>query len=59
MRRSTRRADDRWSGPTSVLTAAGPVRTEDDDGSVYVLPAGVPLDPSRPFAFDWREGDVW
>ena len=49
----------RWSGPTSVLTAAGPVRTEDDDGSVYVLPAGVPLDPSRPLACDWREGDVW
>ncbi|MFL5799458.1 MAG: GNAT family N-acetyltransferase [Actinomycetota bacterium] len=48
-----------WQGPTSVLTPTGIVRTEEDDGSVYVLPLDVPLDLSGELTCDWREGDVW
>jgi aminoglycoside 2'-N-acetyltransferase I len=49
----------RWQGPTSVLTPTGIRRTEEDDGCVYVLPVGVPLDLSAELTCDWREGDVW
>jgi aminoglycoside 2'-N-acetyltransferase I len=49
----------RWRGPTSALTPRGTVRTRDDDGSVYVLPGGVPLDPDAPLTCDWRDGDLW
>jgi aminoglycoside 2'-N-acetyltransferase I len=49
----------RWLGPTSALTPGGVVRTPDDDGSVYVLPAGIRLDPSAELTCDWRDGDVW
>ena len=48
-----------WRGPTSVLTPAGLVRTEDDDGGVYVLSVAVPLDLSGELTCDWRDGDVW
>ncbi len=48
-----------WTGPTSVLAPTGPVRTPEDDGSVFVLPVGVSLDPSAGLMCDWREGDVW
>jgi aminoglycoside 2'-N-acetyltransferase I len=49
----------RWQGQTSALTPAGVVRTEDDDGSVYVLALGVPLDLAGELTCDWRDGDVW
>jgi aminoglycoside 2'-N-acetyltransferase I len=49
----------RWEGPTSALTPTGIVRTEEDDGCVYVLPLAVPLDLSGELICDWREGDVW
>ena len=49
----------RWEGPTSALTPAGIVRTEEDDGCVYVLPLAVPLDLSDDLICDWREGDAW
>jgi aminoglycoside 2'-N-acetyltransferase I len=49
----------RWQGPTSVLTPTGIRRTEEEDGCVYVLPVGVPLDLSAELTCDWREGDVW
>lgn len=49
----------RWSGPTSALGPDGPVRTPGDDGCVFVLPVGVDLDPQKPLACDWRDGDVW
>jgi aminoglycoside 2'-N-acetyltransferase I len=49
----------RWTGPTSTLTPHGIVRTEEDDGCVYVLPLGVALDPTGELTCDWREGDVW
>jgi aminoglycoside 2'-N-acetyltransferase I len=51
----------RWLGPTFVRTPDGPVRTEDDDGSILVLPtpASPPLDLTAPLTCDWRPGDVW
>jgi aminoglycoside 2'-N-acetyltransferase I len=48
-----------WNGPTSVLAPAGPIRTPDDDGSVFVLPIGISLDTSAELMCDWRGGDVW
>jgi aminoglycoside 2'-N-acetyltransferase I len=37
----------------------GRVRTPDDDGSIFVLPVGVHMDPKAGLACDWRDGDVW
>jgi aminoglycoside 2'-N-acetyltransferase I len=48
-----------WEGPLSVLAPDGIARTEEDDGSVYVLPVSAELDRSAPLACDWRAGDVW
>jgi aminoglycoside 2'-N-acetyltransferase I len=48
-----------WRGPTSVLAPTGPMRTPDDDGTVYVLPVEISLDTSADLMCDWREGDVW
>ncbi len=48
-----------WRGPTSVLSPDGPLRTPADDGSVYVLPVEVSVDPQRALICDWRDGDVW
>lgn len=51
----------RWAGPTWALSSEGPVRTEADDGSLYVLPTPTSpdLELSEPIACDWRPGDVW
>jgi len=50
----------RWQGPTSVLAPTGVTRTEEDDGSVYVLlPLAAPLDLTGELTCDWRDGDVW
>jgi aminoglycoside 2'-N-acetyltransferase I len=48
-----------WRGPTSVLAPTGPIRTPDDDGSVFVFPLGTTLDATAGLACDWRDGDVW
>ena len=48
-----------WQGPTSVLGPGGPVRTPDDDGSIFVLPIDVDVDDAGELACDWRDGDVW
>jgi aminoglycoside 2'-N-acetyltransferase I len=48
-----------WQGPTSALTPTGIRRTEGADGSIYVLPAAVPLDLSGELTCDWRDGDLW
>jgi aminoglycoside 2'-N-acetyltransferase I len=48
-----------WRGPTSVLTPTGPMRTPDDDGTVFVLPVEISLDTSAELMCDWRSGDVW
>lgn len=55
----TARGWKQWRGPTSVLAPTGIARTEGDDGCVYVLPVGVPLDPSAELTCDWRDGAVW
>lgn len=49
----------RWQGPTSALTPTGIARTPGEDGSIYVLEVGVPLDLSGGLACDWRDGDPW
>jgi aminoglycoside 2'-N-acetyltransferase I len=49
----------RWEGPTAALTPAGIVRTEDEDGGIYVLPVAVPLELSGSLVCDWRDGDLW
>jgi len=54
-----RRGWQRWQGPTSTLTPAGILRTEDDDGGVYVLALAAPLDLGGELTCDWRDGDVW
>ncbi|OHV06531.1 GNAT family N-acetyltransferase [Mycobacterium talmoniae] len=48
-----------WRGPTSVLAPTGTTRTPDDDGTVFVLPVQVELDPTAELTCDWRDGDVW
>jgi aminoglycoside 2'-N-acetyltransferase I len=50
-----------WEGPTSVRTAAGLVRTAEEDGNVLVrlTPESPELDLSAPISCDWRPGDVW
>lgn len=48
-----------WRGPSSALTPTGIRRTREDDGCIYVLPAGVPLDLLGELTCDWRDGDLW
>ena len=48
-----------WEGPTYALSPDGVVRTEEDDGSVFVLPVSAELDVTRELTCDWREGEVW
>jgi aminoglycoside 2'-N-acetyltransferase I len=54
-----RRGWQLWRGPTSALTPDGVRRTEDDDGAVFALAAGAPLDLDAGLTCDWRDGDVW
>jgi aminoglycoside 2'-N-acetyltransferase I len=42
-----------------VLAPAGPIRTPDDDGTVFVLPVETSLDTAADLICDWRAGDVW
>ena len=46
-------------GPDLRAHRSGLARTEEDDGSVFVLPAGAELDPALPLACDWRDGAPW
>ncbi|HLL68535.1 MAG TPA: GNAT family N-acetyltransferase [Geodermatophilus sp.] len=55
----TARGWQRWRGPTSVLTPSGTVRTPEDDGAVFVLPASGTLDLDGSLTCDWRDGDAW
>jgi aminoglycoside 2'-N-acetyltransferase I len=48
-----------WKGPTSVLSPGGLNRTPEDDGTVFVLPVDVKVDPTADLVCDWRSGDVW
>ena len=49
----------RWAGTASVITPGGLERTEDEEGSIYVLPVSATLTPGVDLACDWRGGDVW
>jgi aminoglycoside 2'-N-acetyltransferase I len=48
-----------WRGRTWALTPDGVVRTEDEDGDIYVLEVAVPLELSGDLTCDFRGGDVW
>jgi aminoglycoside 2'-N-acetyltransferase I len=48
-----------WRGRTWALTPGGIVRTADEDGDVYVLEIGVPLELSGELTCDFRDGDLW
>lgn len=48
-----------WRGPTSVLSPTGTLPTTEDDGSIFVLPVDVDIDPDTGLMCDWRNGDVW
>jgi aminoglycoside 2'-N-acetyltransferase I len=48
-----------WQGPTWALTPAGMVRTEQEDGWIYVLPMSAELNIQGELVCDWRDGDAW
>jgi aminoglycoside 2'-N-acetyltransferase I len=48
-----------WPGPTFGLTPNGRVRTEGDDGGIYVFEVRASLDLNGELTCDWREGDLW
>lgn len=48
-----------WRGRLSALTRTGPQGTPDEEGAVYVLPLGAPVDLAAELTADWRDGDVW
>jgi aminoglycoside 2'-N-acetyltransferase I len=48
-----------WQGETWALTPTGPVRTEAEDGDIYVLTLDLELDLTAKLTCDWRDGDVW
>jgi aminoglycoside 2'-N-acetyltransferase I len=52
----------RWRGPTWVRAPDGPLRTEEEDGNVYVLatPRTPPdLDLDAPISAPWRPPESW
>jgi aminoglycoside 2'-N-acetyltransferase I len=50
---------EQWQGPTSVLAPTGIVRTQEEDGSVFVLPVSASLNQDDELICDWRDGEVW
>jgi aminoglycoside 2'-N-acetyltransferase I len=48
-----------WRGRCSALTPDGIVRTEEEEGAIFVLPVTAPLDLSGELTCGWRDGDVW
>jgi aminoglycoside 2'-N-acetyltransferase I len=48
-----------WQGETWALSPSGPVRTESEDGDIYVLEVAAELDRHKPLTCDWRDGDPW
>jgi aminoglycoside 2'-N-acetyltransferase I len=48
-----------WRGPSYAMTPTGVLRTEDDDGGIYVLPVTQGLDVYGDITCDYREGDCW
>lgn len=50
---------EQWRGRTWGLTPSGIVRTEEEDGDIYVLPVSADLQLDGDLTCDWREGDLW
>ena len=48
-----------WRGETWALTTTGPVRTPDEDGWIYVLPAAATLDLDGTLVCGIRPGEAW
>ena len=48
-----------WRGETWALTATGPVRTPEEDGWIYVLPAAAALDLGGSLICGIRPGEAW
>lgn len=48
-----------WTGPLAALTPDGTRPTPEEEGGVFVLPVGAPIDLSGTLMCDWRDGDVW
>ncbi len=48
-----------WTGTTSVISPLGLVRTQDDDGAIFLRPGRTELNGDGDLACDWRTGDVW
>jgi aminoglycoside 2'-N-acetyltransferase I len=55
----TSRGWRRWEGRSCALTPDGIRRTPEEDGSIYVLEAGVALDFGGELTADWRDGGPW
>ncbi len=55
----TARGWKRWRGATWAITPNGRTRTEDEDGTIYVLEVAGPLDTARELICDWRNGELW
>jgi aminoglycoside 2'-N-acetyltransferase I len=49
----------RWEGRCSALTPEGVRPTPEEEGVIYVLEAGVPLDLDGELTADWRDDDCW
>jgi aminoglycoside 2'-N-acetyltransferase I len=49
----------KWMGTASAITPSGLLRTPEEEGWIYVLPASASLSRTGDLACDWREGDVW
>ncbi|MYV71523.1 aminoglycoside 2'-N-acetyltransferase, partial [Streptomyces sp. SID2131] len=49
-----------WEGRVEAFTPDGIVHLPEEEGGVFLRPAGAgPLpDPAAPLVFDWRDGDV-
>ncbi|MGA5216869.1 GNAT family N-acetyltransferase [Streptomyces cinereoruber] len=49
-----------WEGRVEALSPAGIVRLPEEEGGVFLRPAGgrVLPGPATPLVFDWRDGDV-
>ncbi len=54
-----RRGWQRWIGRSYGITPEGLIRTEEDDGFLYVLPVTVPLELSADLTADWRIDSAW
>jgi aminoglycoside 2'-N-acetyltransferase I len=55
----TSRGWRRWEGRCSALTPDGVRHTPEEEGFIYVLETGTPLDLGGELTADWRDGDCW